>query len=126
MQQYVPDIAGLGLLFWLAGYLLALVLFFSPAAPAMGWILLIVMTPVTAAVTFWYFAKRQRPFPYFIKVGIGWTVIAIICDYFFIVVLFRATYYGADVFVYYAVTFLIPVLVGYYLTHRKPPESFPG
>ena len=33
----------------------------------------------------------------------------------FIVLLFGATYYGFDVFVYYALTFLIPVGVGVYL-----------
>jgi hypothetical protein len=34
--------------------------------------------------------------------------------------LFQATYYEADVFVYYAVTFLIPVGVGLYLNRNAP------
>ncbi|MFA5253424.1 MAG: hypothetical protein WC367_01990 [Methanoregula sp.] len=42
----------------------------------------------------------------------AWTVIAVVFDYLFIVLLFSATYYGPDVFVYYAITFLIPVCIG--------------
>jgi hypothetical protein len=39
-------------------------------------------------------------------------VIAVVLDYLFIVRLFQATYYDTDVYVYYAVTFLIPVVIG--------------
>ena len=48
-------------------------------------------------------------------VGVAWMLIAIVLDYLFIVLLFKASYYGADVFVYYVLTFLIPVGVGLYL-----------
>ena len=41
-------------------------------------------------------------------VGIEWVLIAIVLDYLCIILLFQAAYYEADVFVYYAVTFLIP------------------
>jgi len=46
-------------------------------------------------------------------------VIAVVLDYLFIVLLFQATYYGPDVFVYYAMTFLIPVGVGLYLSRAR-------
>ena len=41
--------------------------------------------------------------------------------------LFHATYYGPDVFVYYALTFLIPVGVGVYLARaRRGPVAQQG
>ena len=50
MQQWIKDTAGLGTGLWLVGYLASLLLFFSPYAGNMGWILLVVCTPVTIAV----------------------------------------------------------------------------
>ena len=45
----------------------------------------------------------------------------------FIVLLFQATYYGPDEFVYYATTFLIPVEVGLYLARaRREPVAQQG
>jgi len=115
MQQWIKDTAGLGTGLWLVGYLASLLLFFSPYAGNMGWILLVVCTPVTIAVAWWWFKARELPLVYYVKVGAAWTVIAVVLDYLFIVLLFQATYYGFDVFVYYALTFLIPVGVGVYL-----------
>jgi len=52
---------------------------------------------------------------------------ALVSGYLFIVLLFAATYYGPDVFVYYALTFLIPVGVGLYLIRaRKEPVAKQG
>jgi hypothetical protein len=122
MKQWIKDTAGLGIFLWLIGYLAALLLFFSPFAGIMGWILLAVLTPVTIVIMWWWFRARDLPLVYYAKVGIAWTVIAVVLDYLFIVLLFQATYYGYDVFVYYALTFLIPVGVGLYLNraHREP------
>lgn len=89
----------------------------------MGWILTAVFTPVTIAVAFWWFRTRGLPLAYFIGVGLAWTLIAIVFDYLFIVRLFEAEYYGPDVFVYYALTFLIPVGVGLYLTQIRTRNS---
>jgi hypothetical protein len=116
MKQWVKDTAGLGTVLWLIGYLASLVLFFSPFAGIMGWILLAVFTPVSIAIAWWWFRKREHlPVQYYAGVGVACMLIAIVLDYLFIVLLFHATYYGPDVFVYYAVTFLIPVGVGLYL-----------
>jgi hypothetical protein len=120
MKQWIKDTAGLGVVLWLIGYLASLVLFFSPYAGIMGWILLAVFTPVTIAVTWWWFRQRERlPLQYYACVGVAWTLIAIVLDYLFIVLMFQATYYESDVFVYYAVTFLIPVGVGLYLNRAR-------
>jgi hypothetical protein len=120
MKQWIKDTAGLGTGLWLIGYLASLVLFFSPYAGIMGWILLIIFTPVTIAVTWWWFRQRKGlSLQYYAKVGTAWVLIAIVFDYLFIVQLFQATYYEADVFVYYALTFLIPVGVGLYLVQNQ-------
>jgi hypothetical protein len=125
MKQWIKDTAGLGVVFWLIGYLASLVLFFSPFAASMGWILLVVFTPITLVITWWWFHKRgQLPLQYYAGVGVTWVGIAIVLDYLFIVLLFQASYYGSDVFVYYIITFLIPVGVGLYLIRtRNQPAS---
>jgi hypothetical protein len=128
MKQWIKDTAGLGTGLWLIGYLASLALFFSPFAGIMGWILLAIFTPVTIAVTWWWFRPRERlPVQYYAGVGVAWMLIAIVLDYLFIVLLFKASYYGADVFVYYVLTFFIPVGVGLYLLRvRDEPESKEG
>jgi len=50
MKQILKDTAGLGTGLWLVGYLASLLLFFSPYAGSMGWVLLVFCTPVTIAV----------------------------------------------------------------------------
>ena len=120
MIQWIKDTAGLGTALWLIGYLASLVLFFTPYAGIMGWILLAVFTPVTIVITWWWFNQRTSlSLQYYAGVGIAWMLIAVVLDYLFIVLLFNATYYDPDVFVYYAVTFLIPPGVGLYLTTSR-------
>jgi hypothetical protein len=128
MKQWIKDTAGLGTVLWLIGYLASLALFFSPFSGIMGWILLAIFTPVTIAVTWWWFSQREHlTLEYYAGVGVAWALIAIVFDYLFIVLLFRATYYSPDVFVYYAVTFLIPVGVGLYLNRsRNEPVAKEG
>ena len=120
MQQWIKDTAGLGTGLWLIGYLASLVLFFTPFAGNMGWILIVIFTPITIAVTWWWFRKRETlSLQYYAGVGIVWVVIAVVLDYLFIVRLFQATYYEPDVFVYYSLTFLIPMGIGLYLIRNK-------
>jgi len=120
MQQLLKDTAGLGTLLWLIGYLASLVLYFSPVSYALGWVLLVIFTPFTIWVTWWWFWERTLPLSYFGGVAVSWTVIAIVLDYLFIVLLFHSPgYYMPDVFVYYAVMFLIPMGIGVYLKHHK-------
>jgi len=128
MHQVVKDTAGLGTGLWLIGYLASLVLFFTPFAGVMGWILLVIFTPVTIAITWWWFRERETlPLQYYAGVGVAWVLIAVVLDYLFIVLLFQAAYYEADVFVYYALTFLIPVGVGLYLQRvRNEPVTKKG
>jgi hypothetical protein len=124
MKQWIKDTAGLGTALWLIGYLASLVLFFTPFAGSMGWILLAIFTPVTVVIAWWWFGQREPlPLQYYAGVGAVWVLIAVVLDYLFIVLMFQATYYGTDVFVYYALTFLIPVGVGLYLTRNRSDLS---
>ena len=117
MHPVLKDTAGLGTLFWLIGYLASLALYFTPLSSTMGWIILAVFTPFTILVTWWWFEKRERlSLRYYAGVGVSWMLIAVVLDYLFIVKLFgAAAYYAPDVFLYYALMFLIPVGVGLYL-----------
>jgi hypothetical protein len=120
MKQIIKDTAVLGTVLWLIGYLASLVLFFTPYAGTMGWILLAVFTPVTIVIVYLWFRKRERlPLPYYAGVGVAWVLIALVLDYLFIVLLFQANYYNIDVFVYYALTFLIPVGIGLFLSRNR-------
>ena len=120
MKQWIKDTAGLGAVLWLIGYLASLALFFSPFAGYMGWVLIAIFTPVTIVIAWWWFRQRERlSLGYYAGVGVAWVLIAVVLDYLFIVLLFQATYYGPDVFVYYALTFLIPVGVGLYLNRNR-------
>lgn len=118
MRQQFVDTAGLGTALWLLGYLASLGLFFTPYAGVMGWVLTAVFTPVTIAIAWWRFRGRDLSPGYYVLVGAAWAAIAILLDYVFIVRLFDADYYAPDVYLYYALTLLIPVGVGLYLRGR--------
>jgi hypothetical protein len=120
MQQTLKDTLGLGILLWLIGYLSSMALYFSPLSYTLGWVILVIFTPFTIGVTWWWFRKRTLPLSYYAGVGITWTVIAVVLDYLFIVLLFDSlNYYAPDVFIYYALMFLIPAGTGAYLQHQK-------
>lgn len=125
MKQWIKDTAGPGTGLWLIGYLASLVLFFTPYAGIMGWILFVIFTPVTFAIAWWWFRRRDPlPLRYYAAVGVAWVLIAVVLDYLFIVLLFGGTYYGTDVFLYYTMTFLIPIITGLYLARvRNKPVS---
>jgi hypothetical protein len=72
MKQWIKDTAGLGTALWLIGYLASLVLFFSPFTGIMGWVLLAIFTPITVAITWWWFRRRERlPVQYYAGVGVA-------------------------------------------------------
>jgi len=123
MMQRIKDTAGLGILLWLIGYLASLALFFTPFVGIMGWILIAVFTPITIAITWWWFRARNLSLSYYAGVGIAWMAIAVVLDYLFIVLLFGSAYYSPHVFLYYALTFLVPVGVGFVTLRKKPVAS---
>ncbi len=52
---------------------------------------------------------------YYLGVACIWTAIAILCDYFFLVRPFKPAdgYYKLDVYLYYALTFALPLFAGW-------------
>jgi hypothetical protein len=122
MHPVLKDTAGLGTLFWLIGYLAGIVLFFTPFAGSMGWIMLIAFTPFTIVVTWWWFRPREHlSLQYYAGVGVAWMLIAVVLDYLFIVLMFQSsTYYSLHIFLYYTLMFLIPVGVGMELNRAAP------
>lgn len=72
--------------------------------------------PIGVIVTLWVLVKKIKgKFPYFLKVAITWTLIAVIFDYLFLIKVFKPTdgYYKLDVYLYYLLTFLLPLVVGW-------------
>ncbi len=49
----IKDSVMLGGFFWLVGYLASLILFFTPLAGNLGWILIAIFTPFTIIITWW-------------------------------------------------------------------------
>jgi hypothetical protein len=107
-----------GFILWLIGYVLGII-FFALVPPAMiGWYIM----PLGVLITLWVLVKKikRESFGCYFGLGLVWAVMAIILDYFFIVKLFQsADYYKADVFVYYALTFILPLLIGWFKM-KKP------
>ena len=102
-----------GFILWLFGYVLGIVFFAFVPKDAIGWFVL----PLGVIFTLWVLFKKieRESFGCYIELGIFWVIIAVVLDYFFIVELFKSTdYYKPDVYVYYILTFVLPVIVGWY------------
>lgn len=102
-----------GFLLWLFGYILGIIFFFFVPPALVGWIIM----PFGVAATLFVLFKKikfQKLSQYFL-LGIIWTAIAIVFDYFFLVKVFKPAdgYYKFDVYLYYFLTFLLPLLVGF-------------
>lgn len=111
-KQLWKDSLGWGIALWLIGYLLGIVLFFVVPPAYLGWFIM----PVGIAMTLWVLFNKVKgeTLMYYFVLAIFWTAIAIIFDYFFLVKLFKPAdgYYKLDVYIYYAVTFVLPLAVG--------------
>ena len=117
MEQVLRDTLGMGVLLWLAGYLASMAVYFS-SLPYNLWgrVVLVLYIPFAIWATAWYFTGRSLPLWYYAAVGIAWSLAAIVLDYPFIVLRFGAfRYYTPDVYLYYALMFLIPVMIGIFL-----------
>lgn len=113
-RQLFKDTLGWGFVLWLIGYVFGIVLF-AVVSPAMiGWIL----TPIGILITLWVLFKKitSESFRHYVSLAIVWTLIAIVFDYVFLVMVFKPVdgYYKLDVYLYYALTFILPLAVGWY------------
>jgi hypothetical protein len=107
-----------GFILWLFGYILGIVFFAFVPAGQIGWYIL----PFGVAFMLWVLVrkiKREELMCYF-GLGLIWTLMAVALDYIFIVKLLKsAGYYKPDVYVYYALTFVLPITVGWHKFKNK-------
>jgi hypothetical protein len=121
-EKLLKDSLGWGFLLWFAFYVLGFILFFLLPLPLIGWVIL----PIGTIVTLWVLFKKVRgsTLGYYVAVAVAWTAIAVVFDYFFIVKALNPTggYYDLGVYLYYALTFIAPLAVGYWKTKRAVPS----
>ncbi len=112
-KQLLKDTLGWGSLLWLIGYVLSVILFFLVPPSLIGWII----APVGTGITLWVLFKRIKSadFAYYLALAVAWTVIAAVLDYLFIVKALNPAdgYYKPAVYVYYALTFVLPLFAGW-------------
>lgn len=112
-RQFLKDGFVWGSVLWLIGYLLGIGLFPIVPPALIGWIIM----PVGIVMTLWVLLKKVKAdsWQYYVLLAIAWLFIAIIGDYFLLVKLFNPAdgYYKLDVYFYYALTFALPLFVGW-------------
>lgn len=112
-KQFYKDAFGWGFILWLIGYTLGIALFKVVPPSLLGWVIM----PIGTIITLWVLLKKVKAdsFQYYTLLAIIWALIAIIFDYFFLVRIFKPVggYYKLDVYLYYALTFVLPFLVGW-------------
>lgn len=118
-KKLVIDTLGWGLLLWFIGYVLGIILFFVLPVSLIGWAIL----PIGVIITFWVLFKKvkREDFRYYVILALTWTAIALICDYVFIVWALKPAdgYYKPDVYVYYALIFVMPLIAGRWKNHAN-------
>ncbi len=112
-KQLVKDVLGWGIVLWVIGYILGFVFFFILPPALMGWAIM----PIGVVITLWVLLKKVKStdFGYYLVLGVFWTMIAVTLDYLFIVKALNPAdgYYKLDVYLYYALTFILPLIVGW-------------
>lgn len=112
-KQFFKDALGWGFLLWLLGYILGIIFFMLVPPSMIGWII----TPIATIIALWVLIKKIKSssLQYYFIIGVIWTILAIVLDYFLLVKLFNPEdgYYKLDVYIYYALTFILPLIVGF-------------
>jgi hypothetical protein len=113
-KQLYKTAFGWGFILWLIGYALGVMLFSVVPILVIGWIIM----PIGILITLWVLLKKVTidSFQSYVLLAVVWTLIAIVLDYFFLVKAFEPAdgYYKLDVYLYYALTFVLPLVVGWY------------
>lgn len=122
-KQFLKDAFGWGIILWLIGYALGMILFSVVSLPLIGWIIM----PIGVAITIWILVRKikAKSFKYYVLMGTVWLLIAIVFDYFFLVKAFKPAdgYYKLDVYLYYALTFFLPLIVGWRKESDPNPQN---
>ncbi len=117
---------GWGIGLWLIGYVLGIALFAVVSNGLIGWIIMPIGVVITIAVLL---RVKSEPLWFYATLSIVWTVLAVLLDYVFIVKAFSPPdgYYKVDVYLYYALTFTLPLIVGAFrhsqTTHVRPTAA---
>jgi len=118
-RDLLRDALGWGVALWLFGYVLGVLLFFLVPTSLIGWVL----SPVAILATLWVLTTRVRAQTQatYAAIAVVWTVIVIALDYVFIVRMLQPAdgYYKLDVYLYYALTLALPIIVGW----RRAPRG---
>lgn len=111
-RQWVTEAVIWGFGLWLIGYVLGILLFFVVPPSFIGWAIM----PFGILLTLWVLVKKitSDSLDYYISLAIVWTLMAVVCDYLFLVKVFQPAdgYYKLDVYMYYALTLTLPFVVG--------------
>ncbi len=118
--QFLWDTLGWGIVLWSIGFVLGIVLFAVVPTAMIGWMIM----PVGLLITLWVLLTRVKAQSVFLfpVLSLVWTLIAIVGDYVFIVRAFNPIdgYYKLDVYLYYALTFMLPLGVGLWKSRHTP------
>lgn len=125
-KKFLVDGFAWGVVLWFIGYVLGFVLFTLVPVGLIGWVIM----PIGILITLWVLIKKISPpegeasgpdIIYYLKIAIVWVLIAVVFDYLFLVLLLKPAdgYYKLDVYFYYATTFALPLIVGFFKTKNK-------
>ena len=113
MKIKLKNTLGWGFVLWLIGYVLGIILFMLVAPDLIGWVIM----PIGVIITLWVLFKKIKTVKLleYLKIAIAWTLIAIVFDYLFLVKILKSEdgYYKLDVYLYYLLTFALPLIVGW-------------
>lgn len=118
-KKILKDAVGWGVGLWFIGWVLGIIAFMVVSPNMIGW----VVSPIGILITLWVLFKKVKgeSLKYYFKIAIVWTVIAVVFDYLFLVLLFKPAdgYYKLDVYFYYVTTFVLPLFVGFFSVDKK-------
>lgn len=117
--QFLKDAFWWGFFLWLVGYALGIMLFAIVPTSLIGWIIL----PIGTTITLWVLVKKVAggSLRYYSMLAAVWVLIAVVFDYIFLVKAFKPAdgYYKTDVYVYYVLTFTLPLIIGWKKQNTK-------
>ncbi len=118
LKSNITDLFGWGIILWFIGYILGIVFFMFISPSLIGWAIL----PFGVAITLWVLICKikTKPFSFYFLIASSWLIISVFLDYLFIFILLKPAdgYYKPDVYIYYLLTFLLPISVGFYKNHK--------
>lgn len=110
-SHFWKDVVGWGVGLWFIGYVLGFLFFAFVPPEQIGWYVM----PLGIAITVFALYKwvRMDSARDALVIGFGWSVIAIVCDYLFLVQLLNPAdgYYKFDVYLYYTLTLFLPFII---------------